>query len=82
MHKYSKFKCMETKVDFKKIKEQLPHGAQTEIAKMANVSLNTVHLALKGKCDNVDVLNSIADYLEALNAKKGAALNRISSLID
>jgi predicted transcriptional regulator len=73
---------METKVDFKKIKEQLPHGSQTEIAKRANVSLNTVHLALKGKCDNVDVLNAIADYLEELKGKKSAAMNRISSLID
>ena len=73
---------METKVDFKKIKEQLPHGAQTEIAKKANVSLNTVHMALKGKCNNIVVLNSIADYLEELKHRKNAALDRISLLID
>ncbi len=73
---------METKVDFKKIKDQLPHGAQTEIAKRAGVSLNMIHSALKGKCDNVDVLNVIADYLSELKEAKSAALNRISSLID
>lgn len=73
---------METKVDFKKIKDQLPHGAQTEIAKKANVSLNMVHSALKGKCDNIDLLNAIADYLTELKQKKQAANNRLSSLID
>jgi len=73
---------METKVDFKKIKKHLPHGAQTEIAKRANVSLNTVHLALNGKSDNVDVINAIADYLEDHQAKKQTALNRLSSIMD
>jgi len=73
---------METKLDFTKIKEQLPHGAQTEIAKMAKVTNNTVHLVLTGKSDNIDVLNAIADYLTCLKEKKAAANNRLSSLID
>ncbi len=73
---------MESKIDFKKIKDQLPHGAQTEIAKMANVTNNTVHLVLNGKSDNVVVLNAIADYLTSLKAKQQAATNRLASLID
>jgi hypothetical protein len=73
---------METKVDFKKIKEQLPYGSQTIIAKRANVSVSAVNNALKGNCENVNLLNTIADYLTEIKAKKTAALNRISSLID
>ncbi len=73
---------MESKLDFSKIKEQLPHGAQTEIAKMANVTNNTVHLVLNGKSDNISVLNAIADYLEKIKEQKNTAVDRISSLLD
>ena len=73
---------METKVDFKKIKAQLPYGSQTEIAKRANVSLSAVNSALNGHCDNVELLNTIADYIIEVKEKKQAALNRLSSLID
>lgn len=65
-----------------KIKEQLPQGAQAEIAKRANVHFSLVHRVLNGKSENVDVLNAIADYLTELKQKKEAALKRISSLIE
>lgn len=73
---------MEMKVDFEKIKEQLPQGAQTEIAKMANVANSTVFQVLKGKSQNIAVLNAIADYLEKQTELKESALNRIASIMD
>jgi predicted transcriptional regulator len=73
---------METKVDFIKIKEQLPHGAQTDIAKRANVHLHTVTRVLNGESENVAVLNAIADYLTERKNEKQNANNRLSSLID
>lgn len=75
-------KCMQTKVDFTKIKEQLPHGAQTEIAKMANVANSTVLKVLNGDSDNINVLNAIADYMEKQKQQKSAAINRISLLLN
>jgi predicted transcriptional regulator len=72
---------METAIDFKKIKEQLPHGAQTKIAKMANVALSTVHLVLNGKSDNEDVVNAVIDYLTELQVKKKSAQRKLSLLI-
>lgn len=68
--------------DITKIKEQLPQGAQAEIAKRAKVHFSLVHRVLNGKSENIDVLNAIADYLTEIKEKKQAAINRISSLID
>jgi predicted transcriptional regulator len=73
---------MQTKVDFEKIKKQLPHGAKTEIAKMANVANSTVLKVLNGESDNIDVLTAIADYLTNLKNKKEATNNRLTSLIN
>ena len=69
---------MKTKVDREKLKKCLPHGAQTEIANTANVSLQTVHYVLKGKSQNIKVLNAIADYLTAIKSTE----ERLTSLID
>ncbi len=73
---------METKFEISKIKEQLPHGAQTEIAKRAKVTNNTVYMVLTGKSDNEAVLNVIADYLTELKEKKEATTKRLKSFID
>ncbi|HVS92446.1 MAG TPA: hypothetical protein VHE59_10455 [Mucilaginibacter sp.] len=72
---------METKLEISKVKAQLPHGAQTEIAKRASVTKNTVHLVLTGKSDNIVVLEAIADYLAELQAKKQATTERLSKLV-
>lgn len=73
---------MQTKVDFTKIKEQLPYGALTEIAKKAKVHVNTIIKVLNGKSENIYAINAIADYLEAHNAQKDTAFKRISSIIN
>lgn len=73
---------METIVDITKIKDQLPHGAQSEIAKRLNVSLPLVNKVLNGKSEETNVLNGIADYLTDLKSKKAEALNRLAALID
>ena len=65
-----------------KIKEQLPQGAQAEIARRANVHFSLVHRVLNGKSENIKVLNAIADYLTDLKNEKDAAMVRISKLID
>lgn len=68
-------------LDLTKIKNQLPHGAQTEIAKTANVHLNVVHRVLNGKSENLTVLIAIADFLKTHNKLKTETLKTISSLI-
>jgi len=68
---------MKTKIDIEKLRVQLPHGAQTEIAKKSGVSLQTVHYVLKGKSANLRVLSAIADYMEHYNSTE----QRITSLI-
>ncbi len=77
-----KFKCMESKIDILKIKELLPHGAQTEIALRCKLTVCHVNRVLNGKSDNTQVLEAIADYLTEFKKKKVKALSRLSSLID
>ncbi|RYY21108.1 MAG: hypothetical protein EOP41_08540 [Sphingobacteriaceae bacterium] len=65
-----------------KIKQQLPHGAQSEIARKMNVSVGLVNRVLLGQIENIDVFNAIADYYAAYKEKKDKALSRLSSLTD
>jgi len=73
---------METKIDLTKIKGQLPHGAQSLIAKRLNVSLPLVNKVINGKCEENSVLNGIADYLIEIKAQKNEVINKLASLID
>lgn len=73
---------MKTKLDFTKIRKQLPHGSQTEIAKKASVHINLVHRVLNGKSDNIQVLTAIADYLSDLKEKENNVIDRLTSLVD
>lgn len=73
---------MKTKLDFTKIRKQLPHGSQTEIAKRANVHINLVQRVLKGESDNIEVLKAIADYLTELKESKENVLDRLTSLVE
>lgn len=68
-------------IDIAKIHEQLPFGAQTEIAKRANVNLSLVHRVLKGKSTDMNVLNTVADYLTELKSKEQEVANKFASLI-
>ncbi len=70
---------METLV---KIKDQLPYGAQTEIAKIANVTVQLVNRVINGEVENLDILNAIADYYAAYKERKGSTMDRLSSLVD
>lgn len=72
---------MKTKLDFTKIREQLPHGSQTEIAKRANVHINVVHRVLHGQSKNVAVLTAIGDYLEDIKNKENSAISKIAAFI-
>ena len=65
-----------------KIKDQLPYGAQTEIAKKANVTVQLVNRVINGDVENLDILNAIVDYYEVYKEKKDKALSRLSSLTD
>lgn len=65
-----------------KIKDQLPYGAQTEIAKKANVTVQLVNRVINGDVENLDILNTIVDYYEVYKEKKDKALSRLSSLTD
>lgn len=65
-----------------KIKEQLPYGAQTQIAKIVNVPVQLVNRVINGEVENLDILNAIADYYAAYKEKKHSAMNRISTLVD
>lgn len=65
-----------------KIKDQLPYGAQTEIAKKANVTVQLVNRVINGEVENLDILNAIADYYAIYKEKKDKALSRLSSLAD
>lgn len=65
-----------------KIKNQLPHGAQTEIANSAKVSVVAVNRVLNGKTTDVKIMNAIADYLTKLKDDKASAEKRLASLID
>jgi hypothetical protein len=69
---------MKSNIDIEKIKENLPHGALTEIATKSNVSLQTVCGVLRGKSQNRKVLIAIADYLSELKMDT----DRLISLID
>jgi hypothetical protein len=68
---------MKTKMDIKKIKDQLPHGALTEIAILSNVSLQTVSGVINGKSQNRKVLKAITKYLTDLNSEKEVLLSFI-----
>lgn len=68
--------------DILKIKNQLPHGAQTEIANLANVSVVAVNRVLNGKSNDVKILNVIADYLTDIKQQRATAENRLKSLIN
>lgn len=46
-----------------RIKEQLPFGAISQIAKESGVTYQTVSRVLEGKSNNKKVLKAIADYL-------------------
>lgn len=65
-----------------KIKQQLPHGAQSEIARNIGVSVGLVNRVLLGQVENLDVINAIADYYAIYKEKKDKALSRLSSLAD
>lgn len=69
-------------IELKKLRNQLPHGAQTKIAENANVHLNLVYRVLNGKSKNLMVLQAIANYLKDHNKVKSETLESISSLID
>ncbi|WP_316777739.1 hypothetical protein [Pedobacter antarcticus] len=73
---------METKIDFEKLRKQLPFGAQTEIAKIANVHISLVNRVLYGKSQNTKVLNAIADFLTMYKEQQQTALNKLASFID
>jgi len=69
--------------DIAKIKEQLPYGAQSEIARKMNVSVVLVNRVLNGgKHNRPDVLNAIADYLSDYKKLKNEAESRLNSLLD
>lgn len=65
-----------------KIKQQLPHGAQSEIARKIGVSVGLVNRVLLGKTENTDVFNGIAEYYSEYKEKKAEAVKRLSSLVD
>ncbi len=68
--------------DIKKIREKLPHGAQTEIAKIANVHFTLVNRVLNGKSTNTRVLNAIADYLIDKKKEENQIHTKFSSVIN
>ncbi len=51
-------------INTNKIKEILPHGSITEIAKKSKKSIYTVSRVINGKSKNKDVLLSIAEYIK------------------
>lgn len=65
-------------IDYEKIKQQIPRGAMTDIARQASVTVNTVSMVLKGKSKNMAVLKAIASYLE----EQADATRKIASLIN
>lgn len=69
-------------LDLTKLKNKLPHGAQTQIAKNANVHLNVVHRVLNGKSENLIVLKAIAEFLKSHDKIRTETLKTISTLID
>lgn len=73
---------MESKINIDKIKSKLPFGAQTKIAKKANVSVSNVNRVLNGKSEDAEILNAIADYLSELKIKQLKVNSRLASLID
>lgn len=73
---------METTFNIDKIREQLPFGAQTEIAKKCNVTVCMVNRVLNGKSENTKVLDAIADYLTDFKQQKNDTISRLASLID
>jgi len=75
------FKYNKIMENLNNIREQLPHGAMKEIAKRANVSNATVTKVLDGTCENLVVINAIADYLTVYKAEKELAVGRLASLI-
>ena len=61
------YKAMKNNNKLDKIKEELPFGAISEIAKRSEVSYQTVTRVLQGKSKNIRVMKAITDYLKEMN---------------
>ena len=63
------------------IKESLPFGAISQIAKNANVHYHTVRNVIAGKSRNIKVINAIGEYLENDQQAYNKGMERISKMI-
>lgn len=52
------------------LKEVLPYGSMKKIALRSKKSIYTVSRVVNGGSNNTDVMNSIKDYLQEMNANK------------
>lgn len=68
-------------IDIEKIREQLPYGAQTEIAKLAQTTVVAVNRVLAGKSKDLEILNIVADYLAKHKAKQEEVNKKLAALI-
>ncbi len=66
----AKYNIMLSIEELQEIKNRLPQGALTNIAKKANVSYHTVQKFFNGKSENVKVSNAlISEYNEIMASK-------------
>lgn len=63
-----------------KIKDSLPHGAITDIAKRGNCSRTTVLKVFKGESENLDALKAVKDYLNDLKNTKAEIVKVVNDL--
>jgi len=63
------------------IRDELPRGAQQQIAKNINVHYVLVNRVLNGTSDNMEVMTAIADYYSDYKKKMDEVSARLNALV-